>query len=470
MTLPWPPPNVKPLNRLQVDDGLLINADRWRLAHEYHRQRQNAHFQSLNQPGIVSDMGVQIVEAPAEVIPKYRDNRWVQIQPGVAIDLFGNLIVIPEPVDFRISSEVVHEEPLMVYLVVSYVDPEQLQRQTTANGNGDVVTETFRIDEKNTPPAPWEVELCRILLEPGEVQLSPPADVFYPRYNNLDLRYRPQARSRPQGLVRLGQITQNSAEDEVDFSHLFYLLQSVEALYPRLQGSEDIGQFSLRSAEELEQLVTYDLVYLKSQPSRSLNPEERAILKQYVERGGVLFVEAEIQGSKVEELISLQYQLIEALNRLANGTTVAKDDPEREEKLANFAEITESLQTELKGVKESLIEQIDELSKEFQTFARELGQPLEDLERLSRTHPLRTQPFLFAALPPVNGQSIKLLAGGGIIVVLGNLSSAWGLDEELSLSRETIRTAQEMGINILNYARSRRQMMQLMQAIPEGVS
>ena len=37
------------------------------------------------------------------------------------------------------------QEPLMVYLVVSYVDPEDLRRDERR----EMVQETFRIDEKN---------------------------------------------------------------------------------------------------------------------------------------------------------------------------------------------------------------------------------------------------------------------------------------------------------------------------------
>jgi hypothetical protein len=68
---------------------------------------------------------------------------------------------------------------------------------------------------------------------------------------------------------------------------------------------------------------------------------------------------------------------------------------------------------------------------------------------------------LFAALPSFNQQPIHLLYGGGIVLVLGDLCAAWGLDEQLSLSRENIRTAQELGINILHFAWRRRQLTQL---------
>jgi hypothetical protein len=122
------------------------------------------------------------------------------------------------------------------------------------------------------------------------------------------------------------------------------------------------------------------------------------------------------------------------------------------------------LEAELNVVQTDLEQEIDNLSLAFKGFAQKIGTPLELLDRLPRSHPLRTQPFLFAALPTINEQPIQLLTGGGIIVIIGNLSIAWGLDETLSIPRETIRTAQEMGINILHFAWRRRQLMQAMQA------
>ncbi len=70
---------------------------------------------------------------------------------------------------------------------------------------------------------------------------------------------------------------------------------------------------------------------------------------------------------------------------------------------------------------------------------------------------------MFAALPIVNQQLIQMLTGGGIILVVGDIASVWGLDGRLSLPRLTIRTAQELGINILQYAWKRRQFIGLQQ-------
>jgi hypothetical protein len=195
--------------------------------------------------------------------------------------------------------------------------------------------------------------------------------------------------------------------------------------------------------------------------------------------GGVLLVEASIKGSKVEELMGLHHQLQEAIARLEVSLNLPIDPNEspgktdagsRDEYLANHLEIKNSLAEELISIKRALSEEINTLSSAFKKFAHDLGIPLEDLDTLSRNHPLRTQPFLFSALPTVNGQALKILAGGGIVIFIGNLSAAWGLDEKLSLGRETIRTAQEMGINILHYARTRRKLTQLQKAKEEAAT
>lgn len=78
----------------------------------------------------------------------------------MAIDDQGNCIVVPEPIDFRIASRV--EQPTTIYLVLQYVDPEQLQQSE----ENPVLTEVFRIDEKTHPPAPEKLRFVGSSLIP----------------------------------------------------------------------------------------------------------------------------------------------------------------------------------------------------------------------------------------------------------------------------------------------------------------
>lgn len=445
----FPPPPIKPLERQQVPDGLLMNADRWRRAHEYHHKRQNIHYQSLNQPGIVCGLDVRLIPAPTEISAQYRDGRWLQVQPGIAIDLMGNPIVVPEPIDYRIASENLAEEPVTVYLVVSYVDPERLRRKEQQ----EIVRETFRLDERISPPGELEVELCRILLSPNATQLENSTDVFFPEFNNLDLRYRNQARSRPRTVVRVAQINPSPAVAPQGASNLSYLLQSVPALYPALEGADEVEQVDLQPGEKGNKLklLDYELLYLNYHQAQFLKERQWRMLEQYLEAGGVLLVEASTEGTHIKELTVVQQELKKAIANLE--LTANTEDTE-------FIGIRQELESELASVKTELDEKINSLSQSLKDFAQNLDTSLQPLQQVNRNHPLRTQPFLFAALPTINEQPIQISVGGGIVFVIGNLSSAWGLDEELSLPRETIRTAQEMGINILHFAWRRRQMMQ----------
>ena len=452
MTKNWSPPSINTFERLLVTDGLLVNSYRWKIAHEYHRQRQNVHFQSLNQPGIVCGLEVCLIKPPTYVSAKHRDLRWVQLHPGIAIDLYGNLIVVPKPIDFRIKSEITTENNLTVYLVVYYVDPEELSR---SNDDEIVVTEKFRIKEKDSPPSGGEVEVCRIQLTKGEVRLEAAPDVFNPRDNQLDLRYRIQARSRPQSIVRTAILTTSSPTSQV--SNLSSLLQSVASLYPSLAGDEEIGQLTLLQNKDLEELSKYDLLYLREQQLRYLPNKTLELLQKYTgKKGGVLLVEASPQDTKIGELVKVKQEL-----QRAKAELEATIELETTAKLEATAELEkkylENLEQELEAFKKMLAAEFNRISQDFKQF---LKTELQSMEDLSPNDSLRTQPFLFDAFPVINNQGIPILSGGGVIVVLGNLSSSWGLESNIGLSRETIRTAQEIGINILHFAWRRRQLTQ----------
>ncbi|MBH8560898.1 DUF4159 domain-containing protein [Nostoc sp. CENA67] len=392
----YPPPQIQPLERLQIEDGLLINAERWKRSHDYHRQRQNIHYQSLNQPGIVHGLGVSLIPTPPDIPSQYNDGRWLQIQPGIAIDLIGNPIVVSQPIDFHLAADITEEKPRLIYIVISYVDPEKLQRKQVQ----EFEPESFRIYEKTIPPDDLELELCRILLQPGLVSLENPQDVFFPGLNSLDFRYRKIARSRPINIVRVAHLETSQLEDPNSFANLSHLIKSTANLTHTLQGNERIDRLAF-PLQDVTTALNYDLLFITGQQPLLFSIQELTDLKSYLDAGGVLLVESPT----------------DAINRLES-----------------IMDITEKL-----------------------------GTPLEDLRRLDRNYPMRTQPFLFAALPILNQKPIQILIAGGIVLVIGDLSASWGLDDQLSLPRETIRTAQELGINILHFAWARRQMTQLQQ-------
>ncbi|MGD1912342.1 MAG: DUF4159 domain-containing protein [Rivularia sp. (in: cyanobacteria)] len=306
MSHPFPPPSIQPFDRLQAADGLLINAERWSKAHNYHRQRQNTHYQCLNQPGIVCGLGVRDIPPPSKVQAKYRDGRWVQIQPGIAIDLAGNLIVVPTAYDFPIELEVANTEPILVYLTVSYVDPEDLRQASGLSRNSrETVREAYRFDQRNSALEISEIEIARILLQPGQNNITQPSDIFFPGYNNIDLRYRRKAQARPQAIVRIAQVNHSDEECARNFFNLSYFLQSIEPLYPYLRGLDEPGQVALTKKKNIQE---YDLLYLTGQKKLSISSIEFESLKNYLNTGGTLLIDAP---SNAEGLIQSTYALAE---------------------------------------------------------------------------------------------------------------------------------------------------------------
>ncbi len=400
----FPKPSPNPLDRLHVTDGLMINAQRWRLAHHYSRRRQNLHYQSLNQPGIVCGLGVHPTQAPPGVQSKFQTG-WLMIKPGIAIDGEGNPIIIDRPMEFRINDPKPSKlEPILVYLVVSYVDPEEL----SLRNDNDVVRETFRIDQKTDPPSHLEVEVCRINLQPGIVEIKQPNDVLLPQVNDIDLRYRILARTRPQIVIETAMLSpkasggmMSEAEGKYCQDNLAFLMRSVESLDSRMQGISEIQQIRLNPNETID----FELLYLTEQQTFELGNEQIEILENYLESGGTVLIEIPIDND---------------INQ-------------------NFKDLTDWVREEFKL-----------------NFI--------DWKELVSDHLLKVHPFLFAIPPNINNQSIQLFVGGGMIIIIGHLSQAWGINEHI-LPRNEIRTAQEFGINLLYFAWYRRHQTQLLEKL-----
>ncbi len=386
-----PTPSINPFERLNATDGLLINAERWRKVQEYHRQRQNFHYQALHQPGIVCGLGVKLIAPNSKVPEVYKDGRGIQVQPGIAIDLHGNPIIVPQPQNLHIDKRP-QKDSLTVYVIVDYRDPDDLEVASTQ----EMLQEKFRLDVKIRPPNDLEIEICRIVFPANQdIKITLAKDILRPGYNNIDFRHRQLATIRPQETIKIAQLRHSDRAYGENFANLDYLLKATTGLYPQLQVSQSVELVAVSDPK----LKEYDLLYLTGQNSTIEDPKEIATLQQYLATGGVLLIDG----------------LINANN--------------------------------------------------FNQSALELTKKLGySLKPLSKTHYLRRQPFLFAALPQgFHNQPLQMVCDRGLIMVYGNLGSLWGLDEQLSLSREQIRSGQELGINLLHYAWKRRCFTQLQQ-------
>jgi len=284
-TFHFPAPDIAPLKRLHVYDSLMMNAQRWLLAHDYHRQRQNVHYQSLNQPGIVCGLGVTLIDPPDSTDSRFRDRSWFEIQPGIAIDVEGNVIVVDETINrtYRLAARPPKTGSITVYVVVSYVEPQ-------APGyppHPEILQEQCRFDQKTTPPDAHEIELCRIQLSADFAQLELPDNVFFPRPNQLDVSHRLQAQAKPLVTVQAAQVSPQAIQPQETGHPLTYLARSAPALYPALHSVAAPEVVPLQA----EAIAPYDLLLLDAAHLSDLNGQEQDGLQDYLTQGGVLLIE-----------------------------------------------------------------------------------------------------------------------------------------------------------------------------------
>ncbi|MDX2097623.1 MAG: hypothetical protein SFW36_07585 [Leptolyngbyaceae cyanobacterium bins.59] len=419
-------PPLEVFERLQARDGLSINAERWHQAHSYHRRRQNFHYQALYQPGIVYGLGV----APISDQP---DGRLLQIQPGVAIDIEGNPIVLKQPEEFRLASEPGEGQTLLVYLAVSYVDPDTLRQSP----HTELVQETFRIVEK-LHLAPQDVEICRILLQAGATQIHVPPNPFFPGFNQLDLRGRTYPQPYPALQLKVGQILRDGTPDPEATRGVTGLLRSLPALSPFLQADPAVQTVGVR---DLYRDISLDCQLLSISYGLWQNLPGPAwdSLKRYMAAGGVLLLVVDFHEARLNDLLMLEREL-EA------GLVDAEKDPEI------FEQIGEPLKQEIEANQQAIIHSLAELEQQVAIGATRLGLPLTASGDLEPDHPLRCQPFRFSQFPKCPDYPIVLKNWGGLVFMVGDLSRCWGADPAQNLSREEVRSAQEWGVNLLHFA------------------
>ncbi|MEO0869909.1 MAG: hypothetical protein AAFY17_16030 [Cyanobacteria bacterium J06642_11] len=441
----FPAPPIRPFQRLHVSEGLLITTERWKQTQRYHRQRQNFQFQALFQPGIICGLGVSVVSTNFDDNTRYEDGRrlLLQVQPGMAIDVAGNPIIVPQPEVFQLRSKPAFGRPEIVYLAINYVDPDELRY----DANNSNVQETFRIIEKNAL-APEDVELCRILFDGSDVSLA--ADPCFPTLNTLDHRHRLPVRQRPQGSFRLAQLVSELSDDSKIQASLSRLVQSVDVLCPSFQALKDIAAINCDSLGELEG-NSYDLLYCPYDYVSQIPPTAYPYLKRHLDDHGLLCIHADMGSTRLHELYAIRQELLVALADL--------DDPSEQgqRQLSSKAQAIE----EVNAIEADIESSIAHVRQGVVDLAQRLQYPLPGDGTLDPEHPLLTYPFLFGQLPTINAQPIYGFCWGSVVLLISHLPEAWRADVSLDLSRNQIRTAQEFGINLLHFSWRRRQLSQL---------
>ena len=271
-------PFNKPLKSFHATDGIVLDAELWNLTQDYHQRRQNLHHQTFYKPGIVCGFGI-----------KLRSSSKVEIQPGIAIDLYGNPIILTET-KHTVVSEVNNTDKPIYKLI--YIEHREKKRNDGDNSDGkspQIVEGVCMLGVQTNELKEHQLELCRIKLEPKEqVNLKPTRKIFEPESNTLDFRFRQQAAIRAEKIVRIAQLQHDK---QTELNYLKYLQEATTALYPQLDVIETIDSVTWQT----NNLENYQLLYHKvnsEKPQIISNTNEETALKNYLKKGGVLWLDS----------------------------------------------------------------------------------------------------------------------------------------------------------------------------------
>jgi hypothetical protein len=267
-----------PTKRIHPADGMIITANVWGEAHEYHRQRHQLDLALMKGAGIVAGL---------EVIASDPPDSSVYIMPGLALDARGNSVVLTEPVAFDLVSSM--EGSFRVVLTYGESMPkadnaqeeEVYLRRVHCQFAMEVSTEPENFAEEGSAG----IELARVQRQGRNSPIHDAIDALRPGFNEIDLRFRRHigVQSRPHGSIAL--CRWGSEPLSLHSRGLFAAAQSFN--YGGLGQVAVLDNISLTLP-----LDNHFLVCLAGQGPMDFGQEAARTLTNYVNNGGTLFVES----------------------------------------------------------------------------------------------------------------------------------------------------------------------------------
>jgi hypothetical protein len=388
------------LKRVNPFQGLVIDADIWRDAHEYHRNQQKLHMLAFHNVGIVGGL---------EVVANKPPDLSVNIRPGMAVDPEGNIIIVAKTQRYRIQTS----EKKTLYLIIQFREVPTEPHQPPEGGQPTRILEAYRIQEREKLPSEPHLELARIIFDPADEAIRDAKNPSQPGKNEIDLNSRQEAipaplppverppvpakpaapvekaPSRQTETITIGHAVLGEASQDLHVSGLQNLVREVNR-----QNSFEV---------ELKENISLDkkinrcaMIYLTGNGHFELTAEQQTALSTFLPSGGVIL-----------------------------GEGCAEGQPE----------------TAAKG------------AREFGLAFNQLATKLKcKLEVVQRGHPLLSAVHVFSEVPP-GTETAMLLEGGHMVYSASDYGCAWqGGHQDQPLSRDMIRSSFEIGTNMVTYA------------------
>lgn len=282
-----------------------------------------------------------------------------------------------------------------LYLLLTH----QEGRPQNSSGREDAphyVMSGYGLEAVSQRPSTPFVELARIERSAADAPILNAAEYAHPQVNQIDLRYREEIGAQESAPITIGVAKLRNASDQ-EHRGIGILARSL-----RQQGRRRVwADMTISSLGELDR---YALIYMMIDDPELFNQAgneeyETKVLYEYLHNGGTILVE------------------------MAGDTTEMKG--------ARFAAMTRQIATVF-------------------------GVYLAEVEG---GHPLLEAPHFFTALPDCSRSDGigKVAEGGGLIISTCGLGRLWaGQGTHGPVGREAIRSAMELGDNILTYSIERR--------------
>ena len=389
------------LKRVNAFQGLIIDADTWQDAHNYHSNQHRIHLLAFHGTGIVQGLNV-VSHNPPDLS--------VTIQPGLAIDPEGNTIIIPQEQHYQIQTR----RKGTTYLIIQFREIPTEPYQPPDGGQATRILEAYRIQERDKLPKEPYVELARINFDAAKESIKDAKVPSKPGENEINLNFREEIKKEtpaasvvpapsaarkappevkevsvpPRETITLGHTVLGSAEKNLHVDGLKNLVKDINQK----------SNFVVELAENIsldKDIGHYAMIYMAGNSNFELSDEQQEALRGFLQSGGFILGEGCSEG-----------------------------------------------EGQSKGARE--------FGLAFNKLASKLKSKLETVQR---GHTLLSAANIFSVVPPGAEPIGLLLQGGNMIYSGSDYGCAWnGGHQNDSLSRDIIRASFEIGTNIIIYA------------------
>lgn len=388
------------LKRVNPFQGLVIDSDTWRDAHEYHRSQQRLHMLAFHNIGIIEGLKI-VANKPPDLS--------VSIYPGMAVDPDGNVIIVSETQNYRIQTH----EKRTIYLIIQFREVPAEPYQPPEGGQPTRIIEAYRIQERDKLPNEPYLELCRINFDPADKVIRDAKNPSVIGKNEIDLSVRQEAEG-----ISKSSVEQLTIQNKV--------VTPVKQPTPSTENSIAIGYAVLGEASRnLHSVGLQNLIKeINRQGGYVCDLSENVVLDKKVNRFALLYV----TGNSRFELTTEQQSALGDF--LQSGGVI----------------FGEGCNDESQGISSNG-------SKEFGLAFNQLAIQFKcKLEVVQRKHKLLSACHVFSEVP--QGVDMAMLLEGGRMIYSGSdYGCAWqGGHQGKPLSRGNIRDSLEIGTNIVTYA------------------